>query len=227
MARNKNPEETVSKILDVSFRLFQEKGYDHTTIQDITDALGMSKGAVYHHFKSKEDILDNICDKFYERDWFQIIRKDPGASGLEKLRSILVNQLSDPQKLEVDQLTSSLKLNPRLLALILNSTMEAAAPFCLGLVEEGIRDGSITTAYPKELTEVFMLLMNVWLGIFSQGQEDFMQKLGFLKELLEKMGMPLLDDALMAVADGYFAQVMEPQLCTDVPRPNPVSTVEQ
>ena len=54
MARNKFPEETERKILEVSFRLFQEKGYDHTTIQDIVNGLGMSKGAVYHHFKSKE-----------------------------------------------------------------------------------------------------------------------------------------------------------------------------
>ena len=53
MARNKHPEETVEKILDVSIRLFAEKGYERTTIQDITDALGMSKGAIYHHFKSK------------------------------------------------------------------------------------------------------------------------------------------------------------------------------
>ena len=60
MARNKYPEETRKKILDISFRLFSEKGYDHTTIQDIVDALGMSKGAVYHHFKSKEDILDHL-----------------------------------------------------------------------------------------------------------------------------------------------------------------------
>ena len=64
MARNKYPEETVKKILDVSHRLFREKGYDHTTIQDITDALGMSKGAVYHHFKSKEDILDKLTDRY-------------------------------------------------------------------------------------------------------------------------------------------------------------------
>ena len=56
MARNKHPEETVAKILDVSMRLFTEQGYEHTTIQDIVDALGMSKGAIYHHFKSKEDI---------------------------------------------------------------------------------------------------------------------------------------------------------------------------
>ena len=57
MARNKHPEETVAKILDVSMRLFTEQGYEHTTIQDIVDALGMSKGAIYHHFKGKEEIL--------------------------------------------------------------------------------------------------------------------------------------------------------------------------
>ena len=37
MARNKHPEETVRSILDVSFRLFMEKGYEHTSIQDILD----------------------------------------------------------------------------------------------------------------------------------------------------------------------------------------------
>ena len=71
MARNKHPEETVAKILDVSMRLFTEQGYEHTTIQDIVDALGMSKGAIYHHFKSKEDILDRINDRYYENlEWF-------------------------------------------------------------------------------------------------------------------------------------------------------------
>ena len=55
MARNKYPEETVEKILDTAQRLFLEKGYDHTTIQDIVDNLGgLTKGAVYHHFKSKK-----------------------------------------------------------------------------------------------------------------------------------------------------------------------------
>ena len=54
MARNKYPELTVEKILEVSQRLFLEKGYEQTTIQDIVDNLGgLTKGAVYHHFKSK------------------------------------------------------------------------------------------------------------------------------------------------------------------------------
>ena len=52
MARNKYPEVTVEKILDAAQRLFLEKGYDNTTIQDIVNELdGLSKGAVYHQIK--------------------------------------------------------------------------------------------------------------------------------------------------------------------------------
>ena len=81
MARNKHPEETVAKILDVSMRLFTEQGYEHTPIQDIVDALGMSKGAIYHHFKSKEDILDRINDRYYENlEWFSDPAKLPGTA---------------------------------------------------------------------------------------------------------------------------------------------------
>ena len=81
MARNKHPEETVEKILDVTMRLFSEKGYEHTTIQDIVDALGMSKGAIYHHFKSKEDIIDRLNDRYYEGlDWFPDLSKIPGRT---------------------------------------------------------------------------------------------------------------------------------------------------
>ena len=64
MARNKYPEETVQLILDVSYRLFMEKGYEYTSIQDIIDNLGgLSKGAIYHHFKSKEEILIAVIDR--------------------------------------------------------------------------------------------------------------------------------------------------------------------
>ena len=59
MSRNKYPEETVERILDTAQRLFLEKGYEQTTIQDITDNLGgLTKGAIYHHFKSKEEIIE-------------------------------------------------------------------------------------------------------------------------------------------------------------------------
>ena len=67
MARNKNPEETVNRILDTAYRLFLEKGYEQTSIQDIINHLGgLSKGAIYHHFKSKEDILEAVTNRITE-----------------------------------------------------------------------------------------------------------------------------------------------------------------
>lgn len=68
MSRNKYPEETVNLILDVSQRLFIEKGYDNTTIQDIIDELGgLTKGAIYHHFNSKQDILDAVIERLFAK----------------------------------------------------------------------------------------------------------------------------------------------------------------
>lgn len=64
MGRNKNPEETVAKILDAALELFCAQGYEGTSIQDIVDRLdGMTKGAVYHHFKSKEEIFNAAFDR--------------------------------------------------------------------------------------------------------------------------------------------------------------------
>ena len=53
MPRNKYPEQTVEKILDAAALLFTQKGYQNTTLQDIIDATKLSKGAVYHHFRSR------------------------------------------------------------------------------------------------------------------------------------------------------------------------------
>lgn len=63
MGRNKYPEQTVEKIIITAARLFSEKGYEQTSIQDILDALKLSKGGLYHHFKSKEEILEAVIQK--------------------------------------------------------------------------------------------------------------------------------------------------------------------
>ena len=61
--QNLNTEE---RILNQSIRLFLEKGYHGTSIDDITQAVGLTKGALYWHFKSKEDLLRRIIEE-YER----------------------------------------------------------------------------------------------------------------------------------------------------------------
>lgn len=76
MARNKYPEITVEKYWRYRSGFFW-KGYDNTTIQDIVNELeGLSKGAIYHHFKSKEEIMDALGDKmFFHNNPFEAVKK--------------------------------------------------------------------------------------------------------------------------------------------------------
>ena len=212
MARNKHPEETVEKILDVSMRLFSEKGYEHTTIQDIVDALGMSKGAIYHHFKSKEDIIDRLNDRYYEGlDWFPDLSKIPGESGLEKLRYAFRHFLTDPAKRKVDRLVIGYVVkNPKITLLTLESTFRDAAPYVEKIIRLGMADGSIQgVEYPHEVAEVLMLLTNVWTGMFAGSREEFARKLRFSAEFLKRFGLPVLDEELQADALNYYDQVIE------------------
>ena len=99
MARNKHPEKTIEQILSISYRLFLEKGYEQTTIQDIINELGMSKGAIYHHFKSKEEILHAIGDRgFNERNTFQKFKNAERLNGLEKLKKNIFREFQRFEK---------------------------------------------------------------------------------------------------------------------------------
>jgi AcrR family transcriptional regulator len=51
------------KLMSVSVRLFAEQGYAQTSVQQIVDAAGVTKGALYHYFTSKDDLLFDIYDR--------------------------------------------------------------------------------------------------------------------------------------------------------------------
>ena len=47
-------------------KVFAERGFDQTTMQDLAGSMGLATGAVYHYFGSKEQLLINICDQLME-----------------------------------------------------------------------------------------------------------------------------------------------------------------
>ncbi len=51
------------QILETAEKLFCEKGYEKTSVQDILDILKLSKGSFYHHYESKEQLLQGMCEK--------------------------------------------------------------------------------------------------------------------------------------------------------------------
>ena len=155
MARNKHPEQTVNLILDTAFRLFMEKGYERTSIQDIIDNLGgLSKGAIYHHFKSKEDILYAVADRMSAGS-SQIlleIRDLPDLTGLEKLKLIFQHALNHSMQEQLFIAAPDFSKNAKLLYSVLRETIDDAAPnYILPIIRQGMADGSIQTEYPEEL----------------------------------------------------------------------------
>ena len=60
-------EETRQEMLAVAERLFCTKGYEATSVQDILNVLHISKGGFYHHFNSKEEVLNTLCRMRAER----------------------------------------------------------------------------------------------------------------------------------------------------------------
>ena len=201
MARNKYPEVTIEKIMEVSQRLFIEKGYDSTTIQDIVDELdGLTKGAIYHHFKSKEDIMDALGKKmFFENNPFAQVKSRTDLNGLQKMREVIKLNSADINRTLLGKQGVPLLENPRILVSNIEGSRLIIAPLWKELIDEGNHDKSINTSYSKELGEVIQLLTGIWLtpSIYPATANEIMYKFLFIKEMLEKMGLPLIDDEIL------------------------------
>lgn len=203
MARNKNPEETVNRILDTAYRLFLEKGYEYTSIQDIINNLGgLSKGAIYHHFKSKEDILVAVTDRMTaeSNQMLADIRDRRDLTGKEKLRLIFKSSISRPVQDEIFTVAPNLSNNPRLLFSILRETIDEAAPdYIRPIIEQGIADGSIQTDYPAELAELIILAANIWMNpmIFDNTEEESYRKFMVFRQMMKGFGLDIVDEEML------------------------------
>lgn len=199
MSRNKYPEKTVKLITDSAARLFMEKGYDKTSLQDIIDDTGLSKGAIYHHFASKEDIFQRICLQFGEETErvYGSIRDHKGMTGLEKLREMFRACLRMSGQRDLMDMRPYFLDNPRFLAMQIQGVLDDAAPnYILPILLQGIEDGSIKTRRPRELAEVIMFLCSVWLSPLLRpiDAETLRAKLDMFRELMVAAGVDFIDD---------------------------------
>ena len=208
MARNKYPEETVKLILDAATHLFVEKGYDATSLQDIINETNLSKGAIYHHFSSKEEIFEAISHRIGEENATHLakVRDDPSLNGLEKLRAIFNAALFNSNQNLMLTVTPCLLDNPRFLAMQIAQLYQIVAPkFIQPILQQGIDDGSIQAANPRELAEAIMVLSNVWLNpLVSMADEAEMRhRCKTFNDLLQGAGIhQLLDDKMI---EGYIS----------------------
>ena len=130
MPRNKHPEETVQRILDTSLKLFLEKGYEETTVLDIISELGgLTRGAFYHHFKSKEEVFDVLSEKlFYDDNPFAKAKARRDLNGLEKLKFALKDSFRETDSRKLSIASIQLVESPSFFKKLIETNRETLAP---------------------------------------------------------------------------------------------------
>ena len=204
MARNRNPHETRKKILEVSKDLFLKKGFDNTSIQDIINGLGgLTKGVIYHHFESKQEILQSIIrennQEILNYNW-------RGDTGLEKIQNSLMDSFSNFEHQRLVYSASIMLRSPRLLGEQYLGLFSDFLPEIRERVYEGVKDESIKTEYPEELADLIVLTLNIWIGfqISVYSVEELKRKMKFIKLSFDGLGVNLISDEMMGVIFQLF-----------------------
>ena len=83
--RTKKANSTKKKIVSAAWRLFYEQGYDNTTIDDIVEESGTSKGSFYHYFEGKDALLSSLSFLFDEKYEELMPTLDPAMNSIDKL----------------------------------------------------------------------------------------------------------------------------------------------
>ena len=209
MGRNKYPEQTQERIIDASIKLFIEKGYEQTTVQDILDALNLSKGGLYHHFKSKEEILEAVKQKraqFAADMLHDLIENTKAANAKEKMTKILYQLGMSTQTHSFDAILASESNNPHFVMGALQNSVNQDAPIISKLIEEGLKDGSIQTTEPALCAEIFLLLLNFWTSpvLFKRNIDETKKRLYYLQSLMCLLGLDIIDDKFIEdIVSGY------------------------
>ena len=88
-AMNSREKNTKERILEEALKLFAQSGYMGTSMNDIADRLGVTKAALYKHYKSKQEILDSIVEKMNRMDQERVKEYDMPEGNMKEVHSYL------------------------------------------------------------------------------------------------------------------------------------------
>lgn len=152
------------QILDMAEKLFFEQGYDRTSIQDILDALKLSKGGFYHYFDAKETVLREICERRWVGRYEQIRMELMSArmSPMDKLNRLL-SQASLFEAEDECFAALVLKLCYRDRDASIRDyrrrvLIDALTPQVGEAILEGVESGALHSRYPMGIGRVLLLL---------------------------------------------------------------------
>jgi len=167
---SKDPEVRREELIDAAEVLFEEKGYDDTSVSDIVRKVGVAQGTFYLYFRSKDEVLEAFVDRLVNEVTTKLtdIADHPGKSALDKMfqlsitfRSIGVGRERMTDLIHEDQYAP---LHHKLERKVLPPTVGILTR----IIEQGIREGVFDVPFPREAAIAV-------LGIsqqFGEGKHD-------------------------------------------------------
>lgn len=162
------------EILAAAYALFVRDGYDATTVSAILEAVGLSKGAFYHHFESKEEVMQALARQFAEqaRATLEPLLERPGLSPVEKL-NLLFSAGTQFKKehasigramADIYARDENLRLRQRIVA----ESIAVIGPLYVRILDEGKRDGSFDLEHPAETARLVMHLGTLLHDVYAE-----------------------------------------------------------
>jgi len=178
--------EPKARILDAAADAFMRQGFADTTVDEIADAVGATKGLIYYHYRSKFDIFLAVYEQGMQqvRERVEPFATGPGV-GRERLESMavahVVNLMHDPSYHYVvhqgvrDQESTALKVRQRDALIALNELRRDYELLFRSVVAEGVADGSLRQIDVNLTTRVLLSSLNavdVWYRKSANQADD-------------------------------------------------------
>ncbi len=155
----KKAEERRNEILDAADELFGQKGFDGTTTRDILEKVGIARGTLYHHFKSKEDIMDALIERYNIRllGAAQEIAADKSIPVVERIIRVVmalnINGESSTEIMEHIHQPQNALMHQKIQKVIITDV----PPILTEIIREGIEQGMFSTPFPYECMEMVVI----------------------------------------------------------------------
>ncbi len=204
MTKKLPPEERKGRIIQTALQLFAVKGYENTTINNIIGEAGISKGGFYHHYTSKEELLEDIV-RMLIGDMvviFEEIDACDDLTALEKTNEYIrrVNAYKGDKVVEVAAFLSELYSggkNVQLESKIYDFARKHIAPIMKKIIIQGVKEGTFKTEFSEEAAETYVKLFimqqqevtDLFYEALRERNEEIMERIkrkySFFQKLLE------------------------------------------
>ena len=153
----KNAQERKREIVAVARELFREQGYAQTSVESIIRRLGIAKGTFYHHFGSKEELLEAIVEGELEKITAQVARvvEDPSLSALAKLERLFGGGLGDAETSAVAAHLHA-PANRELHELTNVRLVQRLSPLLARIIAQGNAEGAFAVSEPLATARVLL-----------------------------------------------------------------------